>query len=368
MRAALTILCLSVILFGCEQHSKDAIVEYPYEQNPKVILAYLDDLESSHQDDPDFFYQKAKAHTELSQYLQAERAIKKAIKLNPSVSSYHLLHGEIQHAAGNSKEAIESLLVAEKLGEKVQELYSLLATEYLKIGELEKAKASVNRLLSLKPDPFGYNLQGEVLLESKDTLSAITSFKKAISIDLQYKQSVLHLLRIYKNQQNLDARSALLSQVINDEVRDKDLLFEQAEYLVDAKAYDSAIYTYRKVMEDSTAVDRKWFFALSNVYYLNENYDSSRYFADRIYRRDTTDLEAGIIVARSLDKLREFERAITLYENMLKSDSTFNFAREELDLLRRKVAYLWQLEQRRREREELIKNPPPVVDKKSIDN
>ena len=57
-----------------------------------------------------------------------------------------------------------------------------------------------------------------------------------------------------------------------------------------------------------------------------------------------------------------------VYQNILKSDSTHQLARQALNKLRRKIAYLRLVAERKRELKEAGKMKPPVLERKTSNN
>ncbi|MTI22715.1 hypothetical protein E1176_16910 [Fulvivirga sp. RKSG066] len=361
----LPIFILQLFLVACVQHSRDEMIEASLQIDADETLEYLNDL-NEEQRGASFYYQRAKVYEQLLKYSEAQADIEKAIDLEPSVMSYFLLKGKIEQQLNRPEKAIESLLVAEKLGAKDQILFEILAAEYLQIGEPKKALAAVNRLMSMRTDAKSSALKGDVYLAISDTAQAIKFYKSALSINKSNRPVTLQLAGIYKYRNEMQLAGEVLNNYLSADSNDLEILLQKSRLLKDTEQYDSAAQLYRQILaKDST--NQIIYYELSNTYYINFGYDSAQYFASKALALDSNLLEAKMVRARVLDKRRRYQEAIGVYEGILSQDSTYNLARQELDKLKRKVAYLWQLEQQK-QKDSVVNNQPPTIEKKNIDN
>jgi len=355
-----------LLLGSCVQHSQDKIEKETLAIDPLETLDYLNGLEDSHQDDPSFYFQRAKAHQQLLENEKAYSDIKKAIDMKPSAMSYFLLKGKIEQRLNKPNDAIESLLIAEKLGSQDKKLFEILASEYLQIGEVEKAKASVDRLIDLRPDASSYSLRGDVLLAIGDSAQAIGNYKRALVANGSLKAVVEQLAEIYKAKGDNDAAGKVLNSYLAGN-NDLELLLEKARLLSTVEDYDSAKHIYYQILSQDTS-DYLVYYELSDIYYLQFKYDSAEYMAQKALDLNSKLHGAQLTLARVLDKRRRYQEAMSIYETILEQDSTNNLAAEELANLKRKVAYLWQLEQQQMAQDSARNNLPPTVEKKEIEN
>lgn len=356
-----------LILGGCSQHSKDPIEQHDLSVDPEVALEYFNDLEDEKKNDPDFYFQRAKVYHDLGQFDNAYSDVVKAVELDNSFERAYFLKGKIEKQKGTPQKAIQSLLIAEKLGSRDEELYRILASEYLQLGEISLAKAAVERLIKLREDAGSLLLQGDILLSIGDSSQAIDSYKKAMKLAPGEKEPYEKLVDIYSNRSELETAASLLNTYFEFVAFDKQMLLEKGRLLNQLKLYDSAISTYHTIL----AVDSSGFMTyneLSNSFYAMSRFDSSRYYANRVVALDSQFTQAKLTLARSLNAQRDYSEAIAVYESILRQDSTHNLAATELADLQRKVAYLWQLEQRRKKRDSISNNLPPTIEKKDLDN
>ncbi len=361
------LLLITALCGACQQHSRDAMEAANFNVKAEETLSYLNDIADKHKKNATFYYQRAQALYELNRADEAYEDILKATALDQASERAYLLKGKIEDALNKPESAIQSLLIAEKLGAREKGLYSILASEYLQLGQVKMARTAVDRLVRLQPDASSYLLEGEVMLAIADTSAAIQSFNKAITKSPNLKVANEKLADTYLALGNTSAAAAIVNRYLNQQPDDTEMMLKKGRLLTSLALYDSAKQFYSRLLNaDST--DYMLHYELSNLYYLTNQFDSSSYFSERALMLDSTQVEAKLLLARSLDKSRDYQLAISIYENIVSQDSTNNLAVDELDNLKRKVAYLWQLEQQRKLRDSVLNNLPPTIEKKKIDN
>ncbi|MBL6449111.1 tetratricopeptide repeat protein [Fulvivirga sp. 29W222] len=355
------IIGLCGILFGgCVEHSKDALLDTEIKVNPNEALEYLRELADDDPDNPEVFYQLSKVYFDQGNYSQAQRNIRKAVDIKGDYSEYHFMEGKIYQQLNKPEEAVKALLLAESMGNINHELYQIIAEEYMRLGMGNKAKEAISRLTSINQSAESYTLQGQIMLSLGDTTEAITNFEKSISLNKAFKKPFIVLTDINIARNNVKRAFSLLNHLIEQEPENLGFLERKGDLLQRTGLLDSAAQIFKYIA--SKRDDYMNLYKLSNIYYLMGEYDSSRVMAEKAFMRNEGFLDAQLVVARSLDKLRKYQEAIDVYELIVESDSTFNLAITELDNLKRKVAYLWRLEQQRR----ALENVPPPVQKKEL--
>lgn len=353
---------------ACVEHSKDALHETEININPSQALEYLQEVAEEEPRNHQVYYQMATMYLNQSDYEKALRNIEKAIQLQEANAEYHYLAGKIYQKKGESVLSVKALLLAEKLGKKNQELYQLLAEEYLRQGEPEKARQAIDQLTEMNNSAEAYTLKGNIMLSLGDTAVAIQNFRKAINLDKTYPQSYISLADIHITRGNEEGARKNVNILLKLEPDNLDFKERKAKLLERAGQLDSATMILRKIAKERQRyLD---YYALSNVYYLQGQYDSAMYMAEQAYSKNKGFLEAQMLMARSLDKQRKYQEAIAVYETIVAADSTFNLAVSELDNLKRKVAYLWRLQQIRQAAQDSARDagPAAVPKKEIIDN
>ncbi|MBL3658248.1 tetratricopeptide repeat protein [Fulvivirga sediminis] len=353
-----------ITISSCVKYSRDPMETLEMKVDTDQTLEYLQDLESDYASEPQLYYQLARTYYQKGNYAAADNNIKKAINLAEGNPDYYYLEGKVQQKLNHSNRAIKSLLTAEALGMKSFDLYRILATEYLNESQVDKAKASVERLLQLEQTGEGYRLKGDVMLVMNDTTDAIENYDKALKLNSKETASHLRLYDIYARQQLYDKAEYHIDKLLQISPKKTAYIENKAYLLSNTDRLDTAKLLYKTLVEERGEL--KDLYNLANTFYKMREYDSAQLVSNKAYEEDNSFLAARLITARSLDKQRQYQLAIQTYEEILAKDSTNNLAQTELEVLRRKVAYLWRLQQEKQSQEETGDNPPAAVEKKEV--
>lgn len=361
------LLVLVLTLSACVEHSKDELHSTAITVAPDKALEYLQDIAEDEPDNHQAFYQLAKINFEQGDYSRALANIQKARAIRQDEAEYAYLEGKIYSQLKRPELAVKSLLLAETMGKKSTGLYQVVAGEYLKMGEVVKAKQAIDQLTAVNNSAEGYTLKGMILLASGDTAVALQNFRGAVALDTAYVEAWKALFDIHSAKGYHDQAFKDVDMMLKLQPANLDFLERKGKLLSRTGDLDSAKVVFRYIAEKrGRFMD---YYELSNAYYLLRQYDSAQYAAEKAYELNEDFLEAQVLVARSLDKKRRYQEAIEVYQAILATDSTYNLAIAELDNLKRKVAYLWRLEQQRRAQDSSKNDlPPPVQKKEIIDN
>ncbi|UII25568.1 tetratricopeptide repeat protein [Fulvivirga maritima] len=358
------IIFIVLITSSCVKYSRDPMETVDMKVDPDQTLEYLQDLESDYPNEPQLYYQLARTYYQKDNYAAADNNIKKAIKLTEENPDYYYLEGKIQQKLNHAEKAIKSLLTAEALGMKSFDLYKILAQEYLDQGLADKAKSSVDRLLQLEQTGEGYRLKGDVMLIMEDTTDAIKNYDKALQVDSKEDAAHLKLYEIYARQELYNKAEYHIDKLLQIAPEEPNYIENKADLLSNTNRLDTAKMLYQELV--AVRGELKDLYNLANTFYKMNEYDSAEQVSRKAYEEDNNFLAARLITARSLDKQRQYQLAIETYEEILKKDSTNNLAQTELEVLQRKVAYLWRLQQEKTSQEATGENSPAAVEKKDV--
>ncbi|UII19070.1 tetratricopeptide repeat protein [Fulvivirga ligni] len=359
-----TLIISLFLLASCVKYSRDPIENVDLKVDVEQTLEYLQDLESEYQEEPQLYYHLAKAYAAKENYAAANNQIDKAISLAEDRAEYFYEKGKIEKKLNHHAESVSALLTAEAMGVQNFHLYKDLAEEYMALGDAEKAKSSVNRLTEMESSGDGYRLKGDIMLALEDTASAIDNYTKAIAMTPSQMGAHVGLFDIYSRRKEYNKADEQINQLLALSPRNNDYIEKKADIMNDMGRLDTAKVLYIDLVESRGSL--KDYYKLADAFYQLSDYDSAQLMAQEAYAIDTNYLEAKLIVARTLDKQRKYQDAIGAYEQILQRDSTFNLAQAELEVLQRKVAYLWRLQQEKASLDAIRNGPPPAVKKKDI--
>lgn len=169
-------------------------------KSPEELLAEAEELESRgdehgaiaawrelaarRPDDPVALCRFARLAIRLSEPDEAERALRRAITVDPNLSEAYLVLGSLAQDKWDNEEA-EHLLRQALSREKTKEGYSMLGVVLQRLGRNAEAEAAYREAIAIDPefDEAYYNLG--VLLRHTDPPAAERLFSRALSIDPQ---------------------------------------------------------------------------------------------------------------------------------------------------------------------------------------
>ncbi len=356
-----------LLFFSCERYSRDQIVESGELQDADEVLDYLNDIIERDKNNAQVYYKRAQVYLIIGDYRRAGIDVQKAVSLKSTDPDYYLLMSSIFDKRNNPAESIAAALQAEQRGLRNYELYRLMAVNYLKLNDAENAKKSIQRLLDFNRNGENLSLQADILLELKDTTAAINSYKLSIEQQSNLIKPYRSLFDIYRNKGNEDVAEQYVDAFLKQEDENEEFLIKKARLLISRQSYDSAL-TFLKEAEAMQSKDLEVLNTLGMTYYFLQQYDTSLLIAEKSWEIDSLFVDNTLLKARSLDKLGNYADAQEVYTNLVKSDSTLVIASEELDILNRKVAYLWRLKQQEQAFDSIRNSPPPAVERKEINN
>lgn len=360
-------LVISLVFFSCERYSRDEIIESGELQDADKVLEYLNDIIDRDQNNAQVYYKRAQVYLNIGDYRRAGIDVQKAVSLKSTDPDYYLLKSSILDKRNNPAECIAAALQAEQRGLRNYELYRLMAVNYLKLNDAENAKKSIQRLLDFNRNGENLSLQADILLELKDTVGAINSYKAAIDQQSNLIRPYRSLFKIYRNKGEEEVAEGYVDTFLKNESDNHEFLMMKGRLLMDRASYDSAL-NILKMANALESDDLEILNAAGVTYFELQKYDTSLLIAERSWEIDSFFVDNALLKARSLDKLGNYVEAQEVYNNLLKSDSTLLIASEELDILNRKVAYLWRLKQQEQAFESIRNSPPPAVERKEIKN
>lgn len=346
---------ISGLWLSCAPQEQHQIPELP-DFDPSYYdysLTVMDELIDKEPENAEAYYRKAKLLLKQNKTNNALASIRKALELEEDDPVYLLTSAKVHLQKGQNREAFKEAKESLLRGGASMELYEILAQASLNSNYYTDALLYSDSALSLAPkNPYNHLMKGKALAAVKDTTAAEAQLLKSLELGAQPADIYEALVDMYMNTQNyqkanlyMDKNLAQQKQKASDR-----LLFQQAQILRRVGNPDSAAVILYKIKEngevDQFAVHKE----LMNMYYQKNWYDSAQYYSKQMLAYRPNDKEALITEARILDKKRNYQQAINTYEEILDKDSlqqeeVHKIAAEELDYLRRKVAYLWQKQQ-----------------------
>ena len=140
---------------------------------------------------------------------------------------------------------------------------------------------------------------------------------------------------------------------------DLSLNFTQAQLYRETQKYDSALGILHNLRRYDTS-DFRLFHETGMIYWQKRWYDSALYYSERTTALNAQYLPALLTQARVYDRRTYYSKSKEIYESIMAIDSTFVPAKEELEKLNGKIAYLQLVRNRERNAGLRLLTPKPT--------
>lgn len=349
----LVFLFIISLLYACSEAVKHQIPEPPRFDDTyyEYILTSLDETIKEDPENAEAHYHKAEVLLQQGKANKALYSIRKAIELKGSEPAYHLISSKALLMKGQYREAFREAKKAANRGEPSVELYEVLAEASLLSNYFSDALKYSDSALYLAPKNYkNYFRKGIALAARKDTVTAEINLLKSIELGAPPTEAYSELMTLYMNSGNFQkARMYMEKSLALQSPDDKTLLLQARIYRHTGNQDSARSILYR--IKDSQNLDQADVFQeLTEWHSQNRMYDSAIHYANKRLAMEPGNKEPMLTLARIYDRRRSYQKAIREYEKIVNLDSMqqeeiHKIAVEELDYLKRKVAYLWKKQQ-----------------------
>lgn len=174
----LSVLLLVIVLTNCKG---DQVAEVNSEDN---VLNSLGALISQSPDDASLYIDRAKYLYQQESYDAAIKDVREAISIDSLQPSFHYLLSDIYLDYYQSKNAIRTLVKAERQFPNDIRTKLKLSEDYMILKDYENALIFAHKILNIDPlNPDAYFMIGLINQENNKTDNAIASFKKSVELD-----------------------------------------------------------------------------------------------------------------------------------------------------------------------------------------
>ncbi|NVO10718.1 MAG: tetratricopeptide repeat protein [Bacteroidales bacterium] len=281
------------------------------EKYSEVIELLADDL-LKERIDADLYAEKAQAYYRLDEKDLCEKAVEKALKINPNQAKANHYKGGIYVDLKKYDEAIKYFNKAIECDPKFAYPYSGLGIVYSDLDEYDKAIKYYNKAIELDPKfAYPYNGLGDVYYVLKEYDNAIKNYNESIKLDPKVAYSYSGLGDVYYVLKEYDKAIENHNKAI--ELDPKEALFynDLGNVYSDLKEYDKSIENHSKAIE----LDPKnavFFNDLGNVYSDLKEYDKAVENYNKSIKLDPKD-------AYSFNKLGDVYHYLGKYDNAIEN-------------------------------------------------
>nr|WKN35295.1 tetratricopeptide repeat protein [Tunicatimonas sp. TK19036] len=344
-----------VFLLACTSQETYQIPEAPAfdEEYYAYALASVDEIIQDDPDNAEAYYRRAELLLQQNKTNNALASIRKAIEINSDMPLYHLANSRALLQKGQNREAVRAAKVAQSKGAPLVEVYDILAEASMKSNYYEDAILYSDSASSYAPkNSRNYYRKGKAQVMLEDTLAAEKNLLKSLELGEDAVEVYGVLVDFHMNTGNYERAKSFMDEMLTQPgaKTDSRMLLQQAKILLRTGYEDSARAVLYRLKQVPSVNNIAVFRELQELHYQNRIFDSSLYYAQQILDRQPSDKQSMITVARIHDRRRNYSSAIRQYEAILELDSLqqqsiHQIARQELDDLRGKVAYLWKKKQ-----------------------
>lgn len=348
---------ISFVVFcvACSSQETYQIPEAPAfdEEYYAYALASVDEIIQDDPDNAEAYYRRAELLLQQNKTNNALASIRKAIEIDSDVPLYHLANARALLQKGQNREAVRAAKMAQSKNAPPVEVYDILAEASMNSNYYEDALQYSDSALIYSPkNPHNYFRKGKALVMLEDTLAAEKNLLKSMELGEDAVEVYGVLVDFNMKTGNYGRAKSFMDQMLaqTGAKNDNRMLLQQAKILLRTGFEDSARAVLYRLKQAPSVNTIEVFRELQELHYQNRVFDSALYYAQQILERQPSDKQSMITVARIQDRRRNYSQAIGQYEAILELDSLqqqsiHQIARQELDDLRGKVAYLWKKKQ-----------------------
>jgi len=195
-----------------------------------------------HYEDGKILHQKGKLSN-------AERAYKKAIKVNPNFAEPHNMLGNVYFERGRFKEAFNEYRKALKLAPNHPTLLNNIGNLFQLQGENEKALGWLDKAISQDPDnAVAHNNLGNALWSLGKDVEAVAAYKRAIELNPNLADAYRNLGGILIELEDLDEAINCFDQALRINPADKNTYLGLGRAQNKQGNLDHAVNAYRKAI------------------------------------------------------------------------------------------------------------------------
>lgn len=209
-------------------------------------LQIFDRLTARHEENPVLHFERAKILAKQKQFGPAEKALRKAIDLDPGFydARKHLGRMLLDRSGGDRarvEEALEQLTIAYQLQPNDIATGLTISQVFIGLGRMDDAKLILDGLLERMPDHRSVNYQyAQVLLRMDRRDEAATYLEKVVAQEPYYRPAISQLLEIYEEQGRWEDAAGLLDVLSAQEPENVEIRRQHAYLLLRAERFEDA--------------------------------------------------------------------------------------------------------------------------------
>ena len=257
-------------------------------------------------------YEQGRDLEQQDRLSEAERAYKKAIKINGDFFEAHNNLGNVLQRRGRLKEATNSFRKAQKILPEHPMLLNNLGNALQLEGENEKALRWLEKAIQIEPRyTDAYVNKGNALSELGQSEFAIDAYRKALEIDQFQADAYNNLGNVYIDLEQFDDALESFKKAIAISPQHKDAYNGLGNAYAGNKDCEQAIVSYRKALELNPK-NKDAYNGLGNMFTEQEEFDKAVQAYRKTIELDHGHTNAYIGLANALAEQGETDQALPL--------------------------------------------------------
>ena len=360
-------LLIALLNVACSSEPAHQIPELPdFDEASyyEYALASLNEVLEEDPENAEALYQRSKLLLKRGETNQALSSIREAVDIEGNNPDFRLTSAQALLQKGRNREAVREARTALNQGGRALAGYELLAEANLNSNYFAEAIRYSDSALALAPRHHqNYYRKGTAAARTQDTVTAEENLLKSLTLGAEGTLVYGVLIDMYMSNDSYAKARTYMEKMLSAGPADNRVRFQQAKILRMTGQQDSAQAILYRLRADSTVSQTPVYRELAELYYQKRFYDSALHYAQRVITRQPDEKAIMLTAARIHDRRYRYQQAIRQYEAIVALDSLqqqdiHQVAVEELDVLKRKVRYLWQRKQE--EEFEKLKQTSPV--------
>jgi len=322
--------------FSCGGKSKEANipkVDRVMLDATKPKLEKLNEVILNNPENPVNYFLRAKIYCEIGDYAKGLKDINQAILLDDSQAKFYFLLARINYQRKEKIPAIKAAEKAKNLGNKEAGLFILLGKLYMETGDFDKAQAYIARAAEIAPYHAAvFYLESLNMLHTGDTTNALAKLRKAVSKKPGFPEPYSLTALLYLKRNKPDSALFFVGQGFENTGNSAPLFFANGEIMENLGFKVASLASY----ENAAKADSSYLpvaLRLGKYYFNKQDFSKAGRYLNRYFIADSGNQTVNLLFAEVLAKGGDDEKAISVYERVLRADASNPEAKKALELL-----------------------------------
>lgn len=314
-------LCFSLLLFSCDQSPEETgKVEPEQSQTTKDAVAELSDEIVENPNDPNLYIKRALEYQKRKLFELALRDVERALSIDPTVSYFHAVKGEIYFMQGDLRDARLNLEKAIRYDETNTEALLKLGEVNFLLRRYENALDNLDQALKENSNlAQAYFIKGFVFKELGDTTLSLSSFQTATEVNPEHYDAYIQLgnLSAYRGD---PIAIEYLQTALEIKPNSAEALYNLGMFYQAGNKFDKALEVYQRLIR----AEGQNFLGYYNTGYIHLTeyleFEIAEAYFDSVLQIKPEYADALYNKGLCAEEMGELERAENIYREVLNQD------------------------------------------------